>query len=390
MKIHRVKSGESYRGIAEMHGVPTTMLCDYNGVSFRDCPYEGEELLIPESTRTVCAKRTDTLESIADRFGVNCKKLIAMNPGKKPEYRLIEGEPIGVRFPDEELGMIVTNGYFYKGCSQERLRSALNYTSFITVCACSISNGEIRALIDEAEVLDEARRAGATPIMRAYLGPVPSPSRLYEICSRLAKRAKSYGYAGIALSRLKIPSSEGASVSDMLREARAILSDLGLGLTYEVDEGDYTDGIGVADLSVLAYDKLHLDPIPTFTSGEDKILREVAERADPSRILIDLSPFAYKKDKYIGKEDAVRFIRKRNLTLRHDDERGVIYAEDPTKDSYSLVLESLENLKAKLRLISELGFMGISFDIARTPINELLAVRGLFGIAGSPSFFRPE
>jgi hypothetical protein len=51
-------------------------------------------------------------------------------------------------------------------------------------------------------------------------------------------------------------------------------------------------------------------------------------------------------------------------------------------------MESLENLKAKLGLVSELGFLGVSFDISRTPINELLLLRSLFNTVKPDTLIR--
>ena len=40
--------------------------------------------------------------------------------------------------------------------------------------------------------------------------------------------------------------------------------------------------------------------------------------------------------------------------------------------------EAMENIKAKLDLAGELGFMGISFDIMRVPIEHLMMISTSF------------
>ena len=39
-----------------------------------------------------------------------------------------------------------------------------------------------------------------------------------------------------------------------------------------------------------------------------------------------------------------------------------------------------ENTKAKLELLGELGYMGVSFDIERSPVSSLMTFNSLFGI----------
>ena len=41
--------------------------------------------------------------------------------------------------------------------------------------------------------------------------------------------------------------------------------------------------------------------------------------------------------------------------------------------------ESADATKAKLTLVFELGFLGISFDIARTPVREMFLFENMFG-----------
>ena len=49
-----------------------------------------------------------------------------------------------------------------------------------------------------------------------------------------------------------------------------------------------------------------------------------------------------------------------------------------------IVYESLENTRAKLELVSELGFMGISFDIGRVCISDLMIAAGMFDVISYP------
>ena len=104
-----------------------------------------------------------------------------------------------------------------------------------------------------------------------------------------------------------------------------------------------------------------------------------AEFCTPEGAFIELSAFSMIGEKYVekvransiaDKNKAILLFDKDTLTLSGNIGRG--------KKVRRLRQESLENTKAKLELASELGYLGISFDIMRTPLSELLMFANMY------------
>ena len=165
--------------------------------------------------------------------------------------------------------------------------------------------------------------------------------------------------------------------------------DCGLLLFTECDAdkncecSEYTDG------AVLSYDKLAYEKIPSFDEGERRALTAYAEEHDAPRCFVDLSAFGYSGGKYIPKETILK---------SREGGRGEVIFNPITllEESHSgrgstVLIESIDNTKAKFELVSELGFSGISFDIARAPIRELFLFQYMFGtgavVAGALNTF---
>jgi ribosomal protein L17 len=142
--------------------------------------------------------------------------------------------------------------------------------------------------------------------------------------------------------------------------------------------------IEYADAGILTYDKLHKTDIPTFEEGEAAVMTRYAENAESSRAFIEIPSFAYSMVKYVDKSEAIRITDKRQSELRYDAERMIITAKYGKGGDREIIYESLENTKAKLELVSELGFMGISFDIGRVCIPDLMIAASMFDVISYP------
>ena len=133
-----------------------------------------------------------------------------------------------------------------------------------------------------------------------------------------------------------------------------------------------------ADFSVLFYDKIEKNPIPSFEDGElDSLLRYTGSH-DPIRCFVDLSPFALTDGKYIPKSIARESILRSGASIEASENGYLVATAKRGGKKREWIMESLSNTVEKLKCISELGFYGISFDIARTPISDLMAFRVMF------------
>lgn len=383
MHIHTVKEGESVFAIAKLYGVSPLSIIENNGLENPDKLAVGEELLVLIPSRSYIARSGDTVSSIARRFGIRKNELFANNPGLMGEEGVYDGQLLSLKYGDARLGMGASNGYFFKGCSDAALGLALPYLTYVTVGAVKALDGKLSSLFNPKDTVSRVRSEGKIPLLRVY---DENSAELYENGEALAaysediiNYAKSADFAGITLSEppfeIKARSYE-AFIMDLRR--RLIGCDLILFTEATVGrEHGYAD---YADGCILSYDKMSLSEMPDFEAGERRAYTEYAEASESSKTFMDISSFALTSGGYLDYKEALRSAAKLGAVIEADDDKGICsyFCRDKRGDTYTVRFESLENLKAKLSLLGELGFMGISFDIMRCPIQHLMMYNALF------------
>ena len=88
---YTIEKGDTLYGIAKNYNLNPTLLASLNGLDINDYIYPDQVLLIPNSNYSYyITKSGDTLDSVADTFGVSRDSLLADN---KVIY-LLEGQMI--------------------------------------------------------------------------------------------------------------------------------------------------------------------------------------------------------------------------------------------------------------------------------------------------------
>ena len=382
MYIHTVKSGESVYTIAREYAVPVASIIEANGLTRPDRLTVGEELLILVPSRSYTAKRGETVSCIARRFGLKKSEIFANNPSLLGREELYDGQLLSLKYSDVHLGMGASNGYFFKGCSEEALARALPYLTYVTIAMARAEDGRITKSFDGGGIVKRIIGEGKIPLVRIYdenSGDVYEAKRSEEYADALIDFAKREGFLGITLS---IPSEAverekyEAFIVGLKRKLIGCDLILFTEATPERDYGyvDYSDGC------ILSYDKISLPEIPSFEVGERAALNSFAEKSECAKTFVDLSPFAYSEAGYISYSEALNMARERGLSINIDNACGVCsYSyEDRSAGKQTVRFESLKNIKAKLETVGELGYMGISIDILRCPISHLMMYNALF------------
>ena len=205
------------------------------------------------------------------------------------------------------------------------------------------------------------------PYMRVYHGGAPlSPT----LCARAIERASELGYLGIATDVYRDDGGEWLSV--LSRTAH----EAGLLLLCECDSPSAKVD-AVADHTVLFYDKLGDGEIPSFKEGEEAFFRDYQKRCDPTRTFFDLPSLVYTPHGAVSYREAMRSASRAGRRIEYDSDRMICSYEAKTcrgrsVEDMTVRFESIENIKARLELCAELGFMGIEFDIMRVPTEYLL------------------
>ena len=385
MHIHRVSKGESVFGIARAYGVPAASVIEVNGLENPDALSVGQELLILTPRRVYTARGGDAVSGVARRFGMKKEEIYAANPSLLCEERLYDGQMLSLGYGDARLGMAASCGYVFSGCSEEAIRRALPYLTYLTVAAVAVRGGEVERLFDGSGAVKLAREHGKVAILRVFLdGCCERYCNGDGFAELLIGLAKESGYAGLMLS---VPEREvdARVYEEFLLNLRKRMIGSGLILFVEAVCGRDCGYAELTDGCVLSC----APPSEERAKGERAAFEKYAEEAESSRTFMDITSFAIVGGEYADYTGAVRTAAKVGAEISHDRKRGVCRYRYHGRggEEIAVEFESLENIIAKLELLGELGYMGISFDVGRTPIAHLMAYSALFSGIGYASMF---
>lgn len=378
MTIHTVKAGETVFRIARDYGTSPIKIIEDNGLLRPDELNVGEELLILTPTRTYNVRGGDTVDKICRRFGVKRQALLASNPALGGTDRIYPGQVLSLRYDKPTGGMVAANGYVFAGCDTETLRAALPYLTYVTVAAGTEDDGQVSFLFDDRTLLSLSHEAGKTVLLRIGMERVPDdffcdPERQERFLKAATKAAHAHGYDGITLSCFRMTKEAGEAFCQWMMEARRLLLGMNLLLFTETDGNGGGAVSEYADGNVLFYEKCSLTDIPTFEEGEKKVLAEYAGQYESSRTFLDISPFGYAGGAPLTREEIMKIARRYKSEILYDQERQICSFSYPQfgggrRETRTVVFDSLRNIQHRLDVADEYGYMGIAFDVLRTPI----------------------
>ncbi|MGB8451967.1 MAG: LysM peptidoglycan-binding domain-containing protein [Anaerocolumna sp.] len=165
MIIHVVQSGETINSIADEYGVNVTRLIQDNDITNADNLAIGQTILIvyPKQIHTV--QEGDTLISIAGSYGVSTLQLLRNNPYLLERKFIYPGERIIIDYADDKLGNITTNGYAYPYIYKDILQKNLLYLTYLSVFNYVVAVDGGLNNIDDTEIINLAKSYGVAPIM---------------------------------------------------------------------------------------------------------------------------------------------------------------------------------------------------------------------------------
>jgi hypothetical protein len=111
------------------------------------------------------------------------------------------------------------------------------------------------------------------------------------------------------------------------------------------------------------YEKVYKKDVPDFENGEKKIAKQHVKRHEPGKTFLELSSFGYNGEKALSQDQILKIAIKHGAEINNDADKMISFLnytqyKGENKSSMQIVFESLENIKAKLDLIHEFGFMG--------------------------------
>ena len=382
MHIYRTEKDESIYDIARKYDVSPIRIAEDNDLEMRGHLQRGREVLVRVPSRTYSVRVGDTLERIALKFKTTKEALMRLNPELGGREKLYQGQTLTVKESTPSLGMICTNGYLYAGAPKEKLVSIIPYLGYVTVCSAVYKDGRVHNIHQCEDTVSFVKSRGRAPLLRVYMSELPREDK--DFAGSVTILAKSGGFSGVALSTLNALTNDAERLCALVLTVRRALIANDMLLFAEGDAHKDTSYMDYADAGVLTYDKMHITPQPSFTDGEMRVFSEFAEGRESFRTFMELSSFAYSGGGYIEKGEALRILDRKRADIERDPDGKLIKATYGRHKRREVIYESLENTKAKLDLVSELGFMGVSFDIGRICTADLMTMASSFDIIPSP------
>ena len=376
MHIHIKRNDECIRDIAKEYGVPEENLRQINEIYEGDAA-EGEELLILTPTRSYTVQPNDSLERIALRFGVLKKDILAQNPWLC-DKALRVGDRIAVKYGERTGGMAVANGYFYKGCSEDALRRALPFLTYITFGSAVADKEKIARSFDDSREVRLANNEKKIPLVRVYdkyTERYKSGENLTAFAEGLIELAKSGGYKGIVMDACAL-SNSAEEFTAFLMILRKLMIGSDLILITEINDKSPIEFSEYADGSVIYYPKYAEENPANFEDGERRAMADFACLGESAKVFIDLPAPVIYDGRYTTYGEAMAAARRNGYKVEHNESTLLSHFSD--RKQGECVFTSLNGIKALLDLTREFDYMGVCFDIMRTPLSHLMMYSSMF------------
>ena len=383
MHIHTVSSSETVYQIARKYGIHPTKLIETNSLKNPDKLTVGQKLIILTPTKTYTVRGGDTLKRIATRFGVSYRALLRNNPALEGTDKIYPEEILAVKYDTPNHGIALLNGYCYSDCSYERLKTILPYLNYVTISSAVNETGNLNLVMDDRTIAEKVKSEGRIPLLRIYdkRSFEEMAKNINEYAEKICDLYQKRGHSGITFG------AYNAAIDERFEELlfcikKAILSRGGI-FFLEVDGNRNFNVSDIPDANIFSYTKCCDREIPSFEEGEKKLYTELAEKQDSSKIMIELTPFAYHGKKEVPITDTVYDAARTGKEIEYDSDRMICSFKNTAYkngrgENVTVIFEAPENIKAKLDLCGELGFMGMSIDIMRTPIEYMMMINSTF------------
>ena len=380
MQIHTVKKGDTIFKIARQYSTPPMKIIENNELESPDRLAVGQKLLILNPTRTYTVRGSDELSKIADRFGVKYEKLLANNPYLRGRDKTYPGQILSIKYDAPRYGMACANGYAYKDVSEDRLALAMPYITYLTSGSGRRVGDEVKKIFDDKNVVREAKKNGKGVFLRIYDDGIDFSDTYAE---NIVKNVKNGGYDGVMMATIGGMKKTSDKYADFLMKLKRRLMEEDMLLFSEVDGNDMSEFPDICDGYTVMYEKSCLESIPDFEEGEEKMMTDYANTCESAKAYIDIPTLAYMGGEELLISEAEDLAYTAGQEINYDEKKKIsIFSYNKyragKRETVRVAFESLENLKAKLELVGELGFMGISFDIMKIPVEYLMLFESMF------------
>ena len=415
MTIHVVQPGETVTSIAAGYGVAPVRLAADNSVD-RDQLAVGQTLVVRFPRRVHAVQPGETLYSIAQSYGVSLRQLWRNNWSLGGSAALQPGQELVISYLDAKIGAALLNGYAYPFIDGTLLSEQLPYLTDLAPFTYGITaDGGLMPLADEA-LISAARQHGTAPVMHLSTltesgqfsteraeAVLSDETMQAELIRQVIETIQAKGFSGLDVDFEYLPGSLSGAYAAFLARLRQILCPLGRfvwaalapktsagqrGLLYEGH--DYAAlGRAVDAALLMTYEwgytygpPMAVAPLPNVRAVLDYAVTELP----PAKILLGVPNYGYDwplpfvqgqtRAQSISNQRAIELAIQYNIAIQYDETAQAPYFHytDGSGTVHEVWFEDARSLEAKLRLISDYGFLGAGIWNIMRPFSQLWLV----------------
>ena len=416
MDIHVVRPGDTLYGIAVRYQADPAVLQELNGLSPDSVLAVGQTVVIRHVDTFHTVQPGQTLAGIAGLYGVPLRRLYRNNFDLGGQPAIQPGRRLVIAYRDPPGRSTHTNGYAYPFVSRELLSAQLPYMSFLTPFTYGIDASGGLLPLDDAMLLEEARRLGTAPLMhlstltetdsfssgRAVM-VLTAPALQEALIEQIMATVAAKGYRGVDVDFEYIPGEQREAYADFIRLLRARLAPAGLpvtvalapkthpeqpGLLYEAH--DYALLGAAADFVLLmtyewgytAGPPMAVAPLPNVREVLDYAVTEIPRE----KIYLGIPNYGYDwplpfiqgetRAQSISNQRAIELAIQYGVPIQYDEtaQSPFFRYTDAGGTAHEVWFEDARSMDAKLRLVAEYGFQGAGFWNLMRPFSQVWLV----------------
>lgn len=430
MIIYTVKNGDSVYSIARRYDTTPSRIIIDNNLENPGKLSVGQTLVLLYPTQTHTVRGGDTLNGIAQEYGVTLNELWQNNPQLAGGMYIYPGQTLNISYEAPPLGSIRTDGYAYPYIDREVLRTTLPYLTYLSIFSYGMKpDGTlIPPTGGDDELISIAREYGTVPLMiltslteqgtfsnelvTQVLSDEALADRVIENTLRTV-REKNYGGVNVDFEYIPAESADAYLAfldrlhSALAQEGYILLSSLApktsatqRGLLYE---GHNYPAIGaIADLVLLMTyewgytygEPMAVSPLPEMQRVIDYAVSEIPRE----KILLGMPNYAYNwalpyvrgksRAQPLSNTEAVQLASEKHAEIQFDERSQTPYFNyyEPSPEGGKPVehvvwFDDARSMDAKLRLIQENGLTGTGiWNIMRYFPQLWLVLKALYTI----------
>lgn len=402
MIIYIVQPGDTIYSIANSYNIPAERLISDNGLTNPNNLVVGQSIVVVHPKQTHTVQEGDSLDSIAAAYHISVKQLLRNNPMLSEKTYIYPGETLIIDYDLEKIGDISTNGYAYPYINKDLLRYVLPYLTYLTLFTYGLtSNGEL-IQIDDTEIIKIAREYEVAPLMlistvlnvgdfsTELTHDILSSKSIQEyLIHNIVNNMKVKGYFGLYINFGFILVEDSDAYVNFIKELTDSLTQEGFEICVAlapniidqsgvIYKGHDYEGLGktVTAVLLMTYD-WGKTLGPTTSVAPVNMMRQVFDysitKIPPKKTYIGIPTFGYDWTlqpiggitivHYLSNTSAINLAIEKEAVIQYDEvsPSPFYYYEDIINNIEHIVwFEDARSIDAKLNLVTEYGFRGIS------------------------------